>query len=108
MWVRSCLVGCRRWPPGAFLTLPFFGEIFAFMEEGPVDFAFRRAKLFGSLFTMGYIGEPLVSVCSPTDIQRLLLSEGELVERTHPKSCSCQPSLFFVRSPYYNDFLLHH
>ncbi len=49
-----------RGDPDTFL----FGDIFAFMEfeEGPVNFAGRRTMRLGNVFTMGCIGEPLVSV----------------------------------------------
>jgi hypothetical protein len=69
------------------------GELFGWIAEGPVEFAKRRTKIFGSVFTMGYIGQPMVSVCSPADVQRLLLSEPELVESTDPRKTFCHPEV---------------
>ncbi|GFS16690.1 cytochrome P450 26B1 [Elysia marginata] len=71
-------------PPGS-LGLPMIGETLALVFQGKSFFE-DRLKRYGSVYKTHLLGSPMIRVCGPDNVRKVLLSENKLVTVYWPTS----------------------
>ncbi|KAK3746956.1 hypothetical protein RRG08_030366 [Elysia crispata] len=71
-------------PPGS-LGLPIIGETLSLMFQGQRFFEDRRER-YGSVYKTHLLGSPIIRVCGPDNVRKILLSENKLVTVYWPTS----------------------